>query len=347
MHIKRWHGAYTSKNLSQKRSEIYLQLTLKLLFVILLTGSFGRADGQIFVPYTSIGLGVGTSSYYGDLAPISSFLTSTGRNLRWNVSADVSRHFTKRLDGTLGISWIRLGADDINASDIESYARNLHFRNDLKEISLSARYYPLNAEPNFHKRDNILPYITAGIAYYWHNPKAKAPAEFGGQWVDLQPLHTEGQDLNPLYPQSYALNGVAIPLGLGLKIRYKKRIDISFELVYRITFTDYLDDVSQNYPNPLFLDHNNLIPKELQDLAVAMSKRVGEKNGARTGADRTAMLQKLLALEGKDPFTSIKLQTHGAIGSPRGTDKGNDSYMTATIKIRYLIPDRIKCPKIR
>ncbi|MGH2648399.1 MAG: hypothetical protein ACRDE8_12555, partial [Ginsengibacter sp.] len=37
------------------------------------------------------------------------------------------------------------------------------------------------------------------------------------------------------------------PLGIGWKMVLNEKWDISYEFGYRITFTDYIDDVSKNY----------------------------------------------------------------------------------------------------
>lgn len=42
---------------------------------------------------------------------------------------------------------------------------------------------------------------------------------------------------------------MAIPFGAGLKISLSERINLGFEFGVRLTLTDYLDDVSGNYPD--------------------------------------------------------------------------------------------------
>jgi hypothetical protein len=66
----------------------------------------------------------------------------------------------------------------------------------------------------------------------------------GGNWVALQPLKTEGE------AKPYHLWQVSIPFGIGFKINVAKQIGLGIEWGPRKTFTDYLDDVSGNYPDP-------------------------------------------------------------------------------------------------
>lgn len=292
-----------------------------------------------FIPYTSIGGGFGTANYYGDLAPLNSFISSTSNSLRWGIGIDATRYFTKNLGVSLELAWIRLGADDFHSSNLETFARNLHFRNDVKEVSIAGKYFPISLKDNFTRRDKIIPNISLGIGYFFHNPVARVPSDAGSNWVNLQPLNTEGQGLNVLYGSPYKLSGFCIPVGIGARFKYNPEIDISFDLSYRFVFTDYLDDIGGIYPNTLFFKDN---------LAKSLSRRVDEISDGRTGDNRE---QKLLQLLNNDGITTTapfdEIATFGATGADRGSVKGNDSYLTVFIKIRYLISDGIKCPKIR
>jgi hypothetical protein len=70
----------------------------------------------------------------------------------------------------------------------------------------------------------------------------------------LQPLGTEGQGLEGgATKKKYKLTQVSIPFGVGAKANLSKNIGISFEWGMRKTFTDYLDDVSKRYYDPVAL----------------------------------------------------------------------------------------------
>ena len=118
------------------------------------------------------------------------------------------------------------------------------------------------------------PYIFLGVAAFHHNPQAKAP-EFdlsctplpeAGKWVNLQPLGTEGQYVAGGNP--YSLIQLAIPLGLGVKVRLPDNLDFNFEIGFRQLFTDYIDDVGGPYPNLAELD---------SELSRALSEKSGER----------------------------------------------------------------------
>ena len=287
--------------------------------------------------YTTISGNIGTSNYFGDLTSSTDLVNTTWNSLRWHLGLGVTRHLTKHFSAELGLTWIRLGADDNNSNELASYVRNLHFRNDLKELSLRGVYGIIGKENHLFRRADFNPYVSAGIAYFFHNPKAKTPANLGGNWLSLHELNTEGEGLNPLYGNQYALSGMAIPIGFGISYKYNRQIDIGMEVLYRTTFTDYLDDVSGNYPNPLLLKSNE---------AKALTNRSQEEISSRTGNSRTDKLIQLFSQQGiptNTPYTEASAMS--AIGTSRGDNTKSDTYLTVSVKLLYHIPDGIKCPK--
>ena len=112
-------------------------------------------------------------------------------------------------------------------------------------------------EPDFGS-----PYFFAGINYMRMNPKGK----LDGEWVELQPLGTEGQgtilrnDNNELV-KKYSRNQIVIPFGVGVKMNITHHLSFGLEYGMRKTFTDYLDDVSGTYAD------NDLIQSERGDAA--------------------------------------------------------------------------------
>ncbi|MEO9211462.1 MAG: DUF6089 family protein [Ginsengibacter sp.] len=128
----------------------------------------------------------------------------------------------------------------------ERYLRNLSFSSKIIELSLVGEYHPIEM---FTDRFPIIsPYVVAGIGYYHFNPQAK----LNGTYIDLQPLRTEGQGFAE-YPgrKVYSLNQFNIPLGLGAKFYISPKINLKLEFQYRLLFTDYLDDASTTYIDPI------------------------------------------------------------------------------------------------
>ena len=123
------------------------------------------------------------------------------------------------------------------------YYRNLNFQSNITEYAAIAEFHPLMLKDYGDDGPPLLsPYILAGIAKFNFNPQAY----FKGQWVDLQPLHLEGQGfLEYKERKDYRLSATSYPIGLGLRYELGGLFYARFEAIYRITNTDYLDDVSQ------------------------------------------------------------------------------------------------------
>ncbi|MCB0636984.1 MAG: hypothetical protein KDC54_10230, partial [Lewinella sp.] len=122
--------------------------------------------------------------------------------------------------------------------------RGLNFRTPITELALTAEW-------NIFRLGNpsglqFAPYLFAGGSVFRFNPEGRLE----DNWVELQPLGTEGQGL-PGYDEPYSLTQVAIPVGAGLKFIIKERVTIGLEVGFRKTFTDYLDDVSSRTVNYL------------------------------------------------------------------------------------------------
>lgn len=91
-------------------------------------------------------------------------------------------------------------------------------------------------------------YFFAGVGGFYFDPKA----QFENAWVRLKPLGTEGQGL-PGGAKEYGNFQLCIPMGLGLRKAFTKQLSGGVELQYSKTFTDYIDDVSTSYYDPIAL----------------------------------------------------------------------------------------------
>jgi hypothetical protein len=141
--------------------------------------------------------------------------------------------------------------------------RNLSFRSSVLDFSGQLE---LNFLPYFTGSSKFAfsPYIFTGLSVFSYNPQA----EYQGEWYDLQPLGTEGQGTTA-YPsrQTYSLTQVAIPFGIGVKYSLTDLLCLGAEWSFRKTFTDYLDDVSTTYVDPVQLE------AEKGEVAAALSNR--------------------------------------------------------------------------
>ncbi|TDB63504.1 hypothetical protein EZE20_16610 [Arundinibacter roseus] len=319
--------------------------------ILLLLGqeSMAQFRKSNFVPYSSVSLGIGTSSYYGDMAPYGRPIASTFGMMRWSATANYERHFTPRLGARASFTWARISGDDFKMNgggkgDSFLFARNLHFRNDLKEFALTGIFKLTPDSRSYDRRPQLGAYLFAGIAAVAHNPVARVPDIEGDQWVRLQPLGTEGQG-SPGYDKPYALLQLAIPMGIGVRYKINARFDVAAEVGFRFTSTDHLDDVGGNFPDPNVLK---------DDLSRSMSNRSAEPTAARKGGDRTDGLRSFIAERYQisdpniDPFVVIQQTDFASPGTLRGNSPTyNDTYMTGTVKVTYILGSPIKCPPLK
>ena len=198
--------------------------------------------------------------------------------------------------------------DGVKNTAIGRYNRNLSFRSPIYEISLIAEFHPIDFFRNFNSDSYIprfSPYVMGGIGFFHFNPQAK----LNDQWIDLRPLHTEGEGFAE-YPASkeYQLNQINIPFGVGIGGQLSDKFNIRLEYLYRYLFTDYLDDTHDKYIDP------NVFSKYL--------------NGIN--------LTNALILNNRRRDDAIPNETTARPGGIRGNPHNNDAYFTVNFKIGYV-----------
>lgn len=220
---------------------------------------------QLQAQFLEVGVGGGAASYIGDLNP-GGFFTNTSVGGKFFATYNWHPNF-----GT-SISLLRaqLLADDTRSPDPDIRLRNLSFRSAIWELGLSQEFNLLAFQPSLKKEQEVFaPFIRTGLSLFHFNPQTY----YEQNWIDLQPLGTEGQGL-PAFPdrKQYKRIQLAVLLGAGVKMALTERFNVGFEVGYRFTFTDYLDDVSTTYVAERDLEANG-------PLAVALSNRTEEYTG--------------------------------------------------------------------
>ena len=208
---------------------------------------------QLFKTNTELGFKGGVSYYTGDIN--SDHFNSTNPA----ASLIVRRNFDRRFAVKGEVSLLSIDGDDRLSDDLIRLNRGLHFRSKIQELSsqIEFNFLPFETGSVLY---NWTPYIFSGISIYNFNPQAE---NSNGQWVDLQPLGTEGQGTTA-YPErkKYPRTQIAIPMGAGFKYTLNERLNIMLSFSARKSFTDYLDDVSTTYPG---------IPTEFNAASIEMS----------------------------------------------------------------------------
>ena len=241
-------------------------LLLCLVFVASST-SFGQRTH-------SFAAGVGTIYYYGDLTD--NFNNSL---LSPALSVSYSKYILPQISFRVGAGYGDIGATDNQAIDPLRVNRNLHFKSSMIELS-GVIVYEILRDKNFGNawqgKPFMTPYVFGGIAFFRFNPKALKD----NVWHELQPLGTEGQYIPGNSPGPYSLIQASVPLGAGLSIRMSERAGMNFEIGYRTTFTDYLDDVSTVYPDYAQLrEQSGQLAVDLSHRALDQSFRPGDIRG--------------------------------------------------------------------
>jgi hypothetical protein len=103
-----------------------------------------KAQNSYKVPHNTLSFALGSASYYGDLSSYSRPIQSTLDEIRWNVGGYYTHSFGGHWSARLGLRYVRIAGNDIhmlNTNDkSDRYIRNLHFRNDIKELSVAGIY---------------------------------------------------------------------------------------------------------------------------------------------------------------------------------------------------------------
>lgn len=199
-------------------------------------------------PKFSVHLGVGTATYNGDLMQTNANMF---KQLSYSFSVGASYAFIEKLRARFDFGIQQLQGSDKKNSGAQYKARNLSFKSTVADLSLSAEYSILSLN-----RYRVTPYISAGVGVMFFNPYTN---DATGKKQYLRELGTEGQGL-AAYPDRkiYKKSAVEFPLGIGAKYPLNENMSLQFEMNYRITGTDYLDDVSLNsYPDKTLLDARN------------------------------------------------------------------------------------------
>lgn len=309
---------------SPKAMKALLRTIICLLFLS------GTAFGQAWKYYRhEVRIGIGASNFLGELGGANAIGTNGVKDLEFSLTRPTGEIiYAYKLIPNLKLRshllFGRLKGDDALTQERYRNNRNLSFRSPIVELAVGMEFYPFK-EKTTHmyrmrgaKGSNIKmmsPYFFGGVAAFWFNPKAQYPVD--GKYYALYALNTEGQGL-PGGPADYKRLGFCLPVGAGIKYALNKHISIGFEISGRITFTDYIDDVSTvYYDNTAILNANGAV--------------------AAYFADPSLHDPQTIALSGGDPTRP---------GLQRGDDLDNDSYLFAIFSINYrFLKGRFVLPK--
>ena len=265
-----------------------------------------EAQAQFRYGYFKIGISTGPTNYLGDLDDDFTFkYTKPGFGIQG------SYRFNPFMTARLGFFQGWMGATDATSTNAVRERRNLSFRSPITEGSFTVAFDFLPTDRQYNYRPRYTPYVFGGVALFSFNPQA----QLNGLWYDLQPLGTEGQflpDPNGSLPEPYRLTQLSIPMGAGVRFSLSKKFDLEIETGFRKTFTDYLDDVSNRYPDLEALRAQNPVAALL--------------------SDRIDLAQ----------FPDGGAATNGI----RGDQTQQDWYIYTNVRVSFIL-DWVKCPQFR
>ena len=265
-----------------------------------------------------VGFNFGPSFFLGDLGG------NSGKGT--NDIKDINLEFTKMMKGVFVTAYpkgwlgIRLaadvtyleGSDDIinttGINELYRKQRNLDFKSTVLEGYFALELFPtMMFRRNTEYEPKLRPYGLIGVGVFHFNPKGSLSDAAGNKtWYALQPLRLEGQGMAE-YPdvKPYKLTQINIPIGAGIKYYVSERINLSSEILYRKTFTDYIDDVSAKYIDP------NNFGKYLSASDAALATKLSDK-----------VIPIIFPGQGRFPA-----------GNQRGDTKNGDTYLSLVLKL--------------
>jgi hypothetical protein len=315
-------------------------VSIFVLIVILFSLVSTDAEAQRFTKrrrYASVGVNLNAMNYFGDIVPEADFTSLRFRSTRPNIGVEYMYRLFPRVSVRGGFAWGRITGDDKKSAspneedNLPRFKRNLNFRNDIKELSGTLVLDLYENRGAYTRRPDFTPFGFVGVALFHHNPKTyydggKIPTGY----YALQPLGTEGQNVSGQgYPSPYSKIQIAVPLGLGFRYRLDRQWDLSFEIGWRKTFTDYLDDVSGTYASK-----SDLLKGSNGEKAAILSDRSNESGFATV----------------PDPQLGIQyphVPGYGTKGDQRGDVTDDDWYIVTGIHLNYILPTRTRGPKFR
>jgi len=286
-----------------------------LVFVFLFFISSFNVEAQFFNNQNlwskrrhEFSFGAGITNFRGDLAVLSKnsgnlFLFDVEYRLfRHGISLDYRYNINRRQSFKLNFFNGRVVGNDNIAQDVYRSYRNLSFTSNIFELSGIYEFYLFRPKPGSlynlqdaagMKSGKFDLHLFSGIGAFYFNPKAYGQS--------LRKLGTEGQGQEG-QPDYYSPIALVIPTGFGASYYINKEIKLGLEFSYRITFTDYIDDVSTSY-----FDKEKIRGKK-GDLAAFLSDPSSGENPGWT-----------------------------APGQQRGDPRNNDGYFSILFKFTYML----------
>jgi len=293
----------------------------------------GRSKEYVEPPGWSLGMNLGLSDLWADVGT-KSIIDHYGNDKYWGkphfmggLFIRYSAHpaFAIRLGGSFGTLYANdnwnytkaKSAATIEDDAYQRYIRTQNIRSIVWETNLLFEISPrrFNYE-SVGARKRFQPYLLLGVGYFHFKPTTSYVDRNGKDYgyVNLHDYNIEANGLPAeVYKDSqpeYNLWQLEVPAGIGVKWDIGKRLAFGFEWLYRLTFTDYLDNVSGKYVDPN-LYSTYLTPQQAG-----------------------------LAADLQDRSWQIDPSLHHNVGDNRGNASNKDSYSTFGVTLIFKVPSK-------
>lgn len=266
-------------------------------------------------------VGIGAANFLGELGGANQIGTNFVKDLEFSMtrpSLQVGvRYKRNRWSVKTGVYYNLVSGSDALTSEPFRNNRNLSFRSNIFELSAQGEFFFTKQQSGHQyriknakgmKNYDFQGYLFLGVGAFYFEPQAK----YHGNWVNLQPLGTEGQGM-PGEKKKYSRISVCIPYGIGVKYSINREYAIGLEVGMRKTFTDYIDDVSGVYYD------NSALYAARGEVAAALADPSLHNYPESLGGDATGYKQT-------------------AAGQQRGDKSDKDAYMFINITVAYKVP---------
>jgi hypothetical protein len=293
---------------------------VSIIFILISSSCFSQTRGGAWKRDRSkIVLGIGATNFLGELGGANKIGSNSFSlrdfdfpSIRPCLGVGYLYVLNRFIDIKTNLNFAYIGGADKLTKEPFRENRNLAFRSLVIELQTQAEFF-LTFSRSGHRYNlsgvkgisayAFSPYVFVGIGGFYFNPKAK----YEGKWYSLRKLHTEGQGMIPTR-KNYSPVQLCIPFGLGLRYKVNRQWTVGIEFGVRLTFTDYMDDVSTTYVDP----------EALKDAYGDVAKELANPSPTKD-----------------DPSSPYYRST--LAGQQRGDPTRNDSYMFGLVHVYYTL----------
>lgn len=186
-----------------------------------------------YINSLDLSIGLGGSTYYGELCD---GVGCGMRNLLPSFHLGVYYRWSAHLSVRGELGYVPLRGTDVGGEHEKT--RGLKFNTTGYELTGTAIYDFVAFRKMYRQRSLISPYALIGIGLYMYEPYAT----YNGTKYKLRDYRTEES-------KDYGKATVIIPVGIGIRIPLSPFLEIAGEARYTKTFTDHIDDISNQYPH--------------------------------------------------------------------------------------------------